>query len=126
MIEKRKHILVVEDETELAELVRERLEHNNYRISVAENGEKAIDMIGRETFDLIILDIILPVVDGYEVCRRIKLHPTHAGVPVLMFTAKGEEASQDKAFAAGADAYIVKPYEADILLYKIKHLLEDK
>ena len=120
----RKHILVVEDEAALREMVKRRLEWNNYDVSATASGEDGLKKVYEGNVDLIILDIILPRTDGYEVCRALKSNPCYSGIPVLMFTAKGSGASQEKAFEAGADGYLVKPYEADILLYKVKTLLE--
>jgi len=120
----RKRILVVEDEAELCEMVKDWLERNNYNISVAADGEKALNKVYEENIDLIILDITLPGIDGYEVMQTLKSNPRYSGIPVLMFTADGSGVSQDKAFEAGANDYLVKPYEADILLYKVKTLLE--
>ena len=120
----RKHILVVEDETDLRTLVKVWLERNNYDISVADSGEEGLNKVYEDNLDLIILNITLPGIDGFEVVRTLKSNPRYSEIPVLMFTADGSGASQDKAFEAGASDYLVKPYEADILLYKVKTLLE--
>jgi len=120
----RKHILVVEDEADLSTLVKVWLERNNYDISVADNGEDGLNKVYEDNIDLIILDITLPGIDGYEVMRTLKSNPRYSEIPVLMFTADGSGVSQDKAFEAGASDYLVKPYEADMLLYKVKTLLE--
>ena len=118
-----KNILVVEDDIDLAEMVKMRLSHSNYKISLAVDGKEALNKISQERFDLIILDIMLPEMNGYEVCKKLKANVKYKDIPVLMFTAKGEKGSQDEAFRSGADAYIVKPYEPNVLLYKIKSLL---
>jgi len=120
----RKHILVVEDEAALRKMVKRRLEGNNYDVSAVASGEDGLNKIYEGNIDLIILDIMLPGADGYEVARTLKSNPRYSGIPILMFTAKGSGDSQEKAFEAGADDYLVKPYEGDILLYKVKTLLE--
>ena len=120
----KKHILIVEDEADLRELVRQRLEWSNYVVSAAADGEEGLKKIYEENIDLIILDIMLPGVDGYEVMRTLKRNPRYSRIPILAFTAKGSKDSQEKILEAGADDYLVKPYEGNILLYKVKTLLE--
>ncbi len=120
----KKHILLVEDEDALRKMVKYRLEGYNYSVSAAATGEEGLNKVYEGKVDLIILDIMLPGLDGYEVCRRLKSNLRYSEIPILMFTAKGSGDSQEKAFEAGADDYLVKPYEGDILLYKVKTLLE--
>jgi len=124
MVPLRKCVLIVEDEGALRKIVKRRLESNNYDVFDAASGEDGLNKVYAGGVDLIILDIMLPGIDGYEVCRRLKNNPRYSGIPVLMFTALGGGESQEKAFEAGADDYLVKPYEADTLLYKVKTLLE--
>lgn len=122
----QKKILLVEDEADLVELVKNRLHTNNYEVTIAQDGQEALDIIEKDNFDLIILDIMLPKINGFEVCKSLKENPAHKNIPVIMFTARADQESQDKSFDLGADAYIIKPFEPTVLLYKIKNLLEKK
>jgi len=122
----KKRILIVDDEPDLVEFVKIRLEANNYETITAVDGEEAIAAVKKEKPDLIVLDILLPKMNGYEVCTRLKNDPECASIPVLMLTAKAQENDILLAKKSGADAYISKPFEASLLLFHIKELLEKK
>ncbi len=119
-MEKEARILVVDDEERIRRLLKMYLERENYEIDEAENGEEALDMALKEEYDLIILDIMMPGMDGIEVCQELR--KTKA-TPVIMLTAKGEEANRVQGFEVGADDYIVKPFSPREVVLRVKALL---
>lgn len=121
----KKRILVVEDEAEMVEAIRIRLEQANYEVLVAGDGVEALEKARKEKPDLIILDIMIPKVDGYAVCSLLKRDVKSNTIPIIMLTAKAQESDRMVGLIAGADAYIAKPYHHEILLAKIKELLGD-
>jgi len=114
------HILVVEDETELAELVKDYLHAADYRVTLHSNGESARQWLGTNEVDLIILDLMLPGMDGIELCRNIR---KTSDVPIIMATAKVEEVDRILGLNIGADDYICKPYSPKELIARIKAIL---
>ena len=122
----KKRILIVDDEPDLVEFVKIRLEANDYQVLTAMDGMQALEVVEQDKPDLIILDILLPKMNGYEVCEKLKKDPEFSKVPILMLTAKAQEKDMVLAKKAGADAYISKPFEASLLLFHIKDLLEKK
>ncbi|MFH1008572.1 MAG: winged helix-turn-helix domain-containing protein [Candidatus Latescibacterota bacterium] len=118
-----RYILVVEDEADIAELVRYRLQRAGFLTRVAQNGEDALAEIGAEPPVLIVLDLMLPDMEGTEVCRRIRSAPETAGLPILMLTAKGEETDRVVGFELGADDYMVKPFSPRELVLRVKAVL---
>lgn len=114
------HILVVEDDTDIANLVRLNLERAGYTVSRAADGRQAIKRFDEGAYDLVILDLMLPGVDGMEVCRHIRNSPRY--VPVIMLTAKGEEANKVAGLEMGADDYMTKPFSVEELLARVKAL----
>lgn len=119
-----KKILIVDDEPELAEMVKTRLEANNYEVITAADGQEGLDKAKKENPDLIILDILLPRMDGYKVCGLLKTDIKHNKIPVVMLTVKSQESDKKLGKEVGAEAYIVKPFEAQALLEEIRKLLE--
>lgn len=119
-------ILVVDDEEDTVELARMVLEYEGYRVFSAGNGEEAIQFLNTtaEKPDLVLLDVLMPKVNGLEVCKWIKNNPNLQDIPVLLFTAKVGKKDRVAGEAAGADAYINKPFSADDLLNLIKTHLE--
>ncbi|WP_166239285.1 response regulator transcription factor [Paenibacillus turpanensis] len=115
-----KHILVVDDEERIRRLLRMYLEKEGYRIDEAEEGETALRMALSSEYDLIILDVMMPGMDGIEVCTKLR---EKKATPVLMLTAKGEEANRVSGFEAGADDYVVKPFSPREILYRVKAIL---
>jgi len=113
-------ILVVDDEERIRRLLRMYLEKEGYVIDEAENGETALDMALGQDYDLILLDIMLPGMDGVEVCQKLR---QHKATPVIMLTAKGEEANRVQGFEAGADDYVVKPFSPREVIYRVKAIL---
>lgn len=123
MAEGKKKILLVDDEKDLVESVTMRLEHAGYEVVPSYDGVDAFERVRKEKPDIIILDIMLPKMDGYKVCGLLKKDARYAKIPIVMFTAKAHDADEKLAREVGADAYIVKPFEAKTLLDKISELL---
>ncbi len=118
-----KKILVVDDEEVTVELAKKFLEGHGFEVVTAKNGEEAIEKAIDEHPDLILLDVVLPGLDGFEVCSRIKADKRFEGVPVLMFTARGFDQDIRRGREVGADDYIVKPLSGSALIATIqKHL----
>ena len=116
-------ILIVEDEAPLLEVLRYNLETEGYLVDVAEDGAAALDIVCRSTPDLIILDWMLPELSGVEVCRQLRAEPDTKEVPVIMLTARGEEADRLKGLASGADDYVVKPFSPAELIARVRAVL---
>jgi two-component system phosphate regulon response regulator PhoB len=116
-------ILVVEDEEDVLELIRYNLGKNGYKVDTAMSGEEALRKALRTTPDLILLDLMLPAVDGLEVCRTVKNDPRTQHVPVVMLTAKGEEADIVAGLEMGADDYVTKPFSPRVLMARVKAVL---
>jgi two-component system, OmpR family, phosphate regulon response regulator PhoB len=116
-------ILVVEDEAALAELLRYNLEAAGHRVTVATSGEDGETILAEDRFDLLVLDWMLPGVSGIELCRRLRARPETKGLPILMLTARGEEADRVRGLSTGADDYVVKPFSVAELLARVKALL---
>jgi DNA-binding response OmpR family regulator len=119
-----KEILIVDDEPGIMVPVQFLMEQHGYRVMTAERGEDALDLIYHYKPDLVILDIMLPGIDGYEVCEIVSLDPNYRDVKIMFLTAKGREVDIAKGLALGADAYITKPYSNAELVAKVKELLE--
>lgn len=119
-----KKILVVDDEADLLVFVKARLEKNNFSVLTALDGQQALELVRKEKPDLIILDILLPKMDGFDVCDRLKKDPEFKKIPIIMLTAKDQPKDVQLAKKLGADAYISKPFESDILLYDVKRLIK--
>lgn len=117
------HILVVEDETALAELIRYNLEAEGYRTSVAPDGEEAELLLAEDAYDLIVLDWMLPGISGLELCRRLRHRVQTQALPVLMLTARGEEGDRVRGLATGADDYVVKPFSIPEMMARVRALL---
>ena len=113
-------ILVVDDETYIVELVKFNLEKEGYRVIVAFDGMHALDMVKEENPHLILLDIMLPGIDGLEVCRTLKQDPNYNTIPIIMLTAKGEEFDTVLGLEMGADDYIKKPFSPREMVARVK------
>lgn len=118
-----KKILIVDDEEDLVETVRFPLEMEGYHVLVSHNGEEALDQARIENPDLILLDLMLPKVDGYEVCHRLKSDDRYKHIPILMLTAKSQEKDMMLGMETGANEYITKPFDIRDLLKKVKERL---
>jgi len=115
------HILVVDDDKHTRMLLSAILQNANYTVTTANNGEEALDALDREHIDLVVLDIMMPKMDGYEFTKLIR--ETDNALPILMVTAKHLPADEKKGFLVGTDDYITKPIDEDKLLMRIKALL---
>jgi two-component system alkaline phosphatase synthesis response regulator PhoP len=122
----QKKILIVDDEIDLVETIRFPLESEGFTVLVAYNGEDGLNQARKELPDLIILDIMLPKLDGYKVCRLLKFDERYKNIPILMLTARAQEKDRLMGVEARADEYISKPFELDKLLEKIKSYLSKK
>jgi DNA-binding response OmpR family regulator len=118
-----KKILIVDDEVDLVETVRFPLEIEGFDTLVSYNGEDALNQARKEKPDLIILDLMLPKLDGYKVCRLLKFDERYKDIPILMLTAKTQDKDKILGKETGADEYITKPFEMDYLLEKVKAYL---
>lgn len=113
-------ILVVDDEEPIQELLKFNLEKEGYRVRVAKDGPEALERVEKEQPDLIVLDVMLPGMDGLEVCRNLRLNAKFRDVPIIMLTAKGEEIDKVLGLELGADDYMTKPFSPRELLARIK------
>ena len=118
-----KTILVVDDEEDVLELVKYNLEKNGYRVTTASTGEEAISKARSIVPNLVLLDLMLPGIDGLEVCKQLKSNPKTEQVPVIMLTAKGEESDVVVGLEVGADDYITKPFSPKVLIARIRRIL---
>ena len=121
----KKKILVIDDEVDIQELLKTRLELKNYYVIPCYTSNRAIEIALRDDPDLILLDIMMPDPDGYEVCKMLKAKKETKKTPIILFTAKESESKhiKDKCIEIGADDYILKPYEPEELMKKIAALL---
>ncbi len=117
------HVLIIEDDRSLSDVLSYNLKQEGYSVSVAHDGQDGLNQAQHKTPDVILLDLMLPVVDGLEVCRRMRVDPALGDVLVVMLTAKSEETDQVVGFALGADDYVTKPFSVKVLLERIKALL---
>ncbi|MCR8643136.1 response regulator transcription factor [Paenibacillus sp. N1-5-1-14] len=116
------HLLVVDDDPHIRELVRLFLQREGLEISEASDGEEALRMYESTKHDMVVLDIMMPNMDGWELCRRLRDYSS--SLPILMLTAKGETAQKVKGFNLGTDDYLVKPFDPQELVVRVKSLLK--
>ena len=119
-----KKILIVDDEVDLVETVRFPLEMEGFNVLVSYNGEDALSQARKERPDLILLDLMLPKLDGYKVCRLLKFDERYKNIPVLMLTAKTQEKDKALGMETGANEYITKPFDLEKLVEKVKEYLK--
>ncbi len=119
----KESILIIEDDEDIQVLMQHNLQKEGFKITVAGSGEDGLNKIRKESFDCIILDLMLPGMDGLEVCRMMKMNAKTQGVPVIMVTAKGEEADVVTGLEMGADDYIVKPFSPKVLVARVRSTL---
>lgn len=117
------HVLVVEDEDALAELLQYNLKKEGFRVSVAADGEEAMILVEERQPDVVILDWMLPKISGIEVCRRLRNRQETRNLPIMMLTARGEEADRIRGLDTGADDYIVKPFLMKELSARVRAIL---
>ncbi|MCX5644721.1 MAG: response regulator transcription factor [Phycisphaerae bacterium] len=116
-------VLVVDDEADIRELVRLNLTREGYEVLDCESGEQALSLSRAKGPDLVVLDLMLPGIDGLEVCRRLKADPKTAQVPIVILTAKGEETDVVTGLEVGADDYVAKPFSGKVLVARVRRLL---
>ena len=122
----KEKILIVDDEEDILELLRFNLSRDGYQVSCAATGEEALDLARSKTPELIVLDLMLPGMDGLEVAKRLKNNPDTKNIPIVMLTAKGEEADIVTGLEIGADDYVTKPFSPRVLLARVKAVLRGR
>ena len=118
-----KRVLVVDDEPNIVMSLRFLKEREGFQLEVASKGQAAVAALDREPADLVLLDIMMPELDGFEVCQRIRNNPAWRATKVVMLTAKGRDVERDKGLALGADDYVTKPFSTRDLVAKVKRML---
>src|SRR4030042_6519504 len=118
-----KKILLVDDSNTIIMMEKMFLRKDHYEICVARDGAEAVEIAQKEQPDLILLDIRMPIMDGFEACKKLKSGKTTKNIPVIMITTRGEEDNIEKAYACGCTEYITKPFTAIELLTKLKNCL---
>jgi two-component system, OmpR family, alkaline phosphatase synthesis response regulator PhoP len=119
----KKRILIVDDEKDLVYGVSLQLETSGYEVLSAYDGQEGLDRARKEKPDLIILDLMLPKIDGFKVCRMLKFDAKYKKIPIILFTVRAQQSDKQTAAEVCADAYITKPFEPQVLLDKIEELL---
>lgn len=122
----KEHILIVDDEEDILELIKFNLVREGYHVTCVMTGEDAVQALCNDKINLMILDLMLPGIDGFEVTKQIKNNPDIADVPIIMLTAKGEEADVVTGLELGADDYISKPFSPKILVARVRTALRRK
>ena len=118
-----KKILIIEDEPDLCQIYKLRLE-SNYEIIIAQDGMTGLDMARNEKPDLILLDIMLPKLNGLQICRLLKFDDKYKDIPILIVTARGQIADKEMMTKMGANDYIIKPFKTEELIRKIEGIIE--
>ncbi len=121
----KRKILLVDDEQQLSDMVKVRLEANGYEVLTAGDGLEGLNKARSENPDLIILDLMLPKMDGYKVCGLLKADTRYSKIPIIIFTARIQDSDMKTGEEVGADAYITKPFKSEVLLGKIRELMPD-
>jgi twitching motility two-component system response regulator PilG len=122
----KKRILIVEDEESLLKLETILLTVKGYEVTGVTTGEAALDRLTDAGFDLVLLDVMLPDIDGLEVCRRIRQNAATAGIPIVMLSARKTPQEQEQGMASGADAYMTKPFKSAMIIEVIEDLVARK
>ena len=117
------HVLVVEDERHIADGLRFNLEAEGFRVARAENGEEAMIVVDEAMPDIIVLDWMMPILSGIEVCRRLKSRPETRNIPIIMLSARAEEVDKVRGLETGADDYVIKPYSVIELMARVRSQL---
>ncbi len=121
-----KSVLIADDEPNIVISLEFLLEQAGYQIRVAHDGQEALEAIQRQPPDLVLLDVMLPRLSGFDVCQKIRENPAWQHMRIVMLTAKGREVEVSKGLALGADAYITKPFSTQELLAQVRDLLADR
>jgi DNA-binding response OmpR family regulator len=120
---KRPHILIVDDEPNIVMSLEFLMRKSGYQVSIARNGTEALEAVDRTPFDVVLLDIMMPDVDGYQVCQHVKQSPAHQATKVVFLSAKSKESDIARGYEVGADLYVPKPFSTRLLMEKVKELL---
>ena len=120
----KRKILVVDDDPTMVKLINVNLKLNNYAVLEATSGEKALEIVKNEQLDLVVLDIMMPGVDGWEVLKRIRSNPESQEMPVILVTAKTQDSDVIRGWELGADEYVIKPFNPLLLVEVIKLVLD--
>jgi len=121
-----RNVLIVDDEPNIVLSLKFLIAQQGYEVRTAGSGEEALQALREKLPDLVLLDIMMPKPDGYEVCQKIRATPEWKDIPVIMLTAKGRDVERQKGFAMGADDYITKPFATHELVTKVRALLDDR
>ena len=119
----KKKILLVDDEKALTYSIKLLLESYQFEVETAHDGQAALDISRRKKYDLIILDLMLPSLDGHKICRMLKFDVKYRHIPIIILTARYKKADEDLSYEVGADAFITKPFELQTLINTVKKLL---
>lgn len=120
-----KKVLIADDEPNIVTSLEFLLEHNGYEVRVAHDGQQVLDQLPEYQPDLILLDVMMPVRNGFEICQTIRANPEWQGMKIVMLTAKGRDIEATKGLALGADAYVTKPFSTKELVERVRELLDD-
>ena len=120
-----KTVLIADDEPNIVAALEYLLERNGYRVLIARNGDEALQQVEEHLPDLVLLDVMMPLKSGYEVCQRIREQPDWKHMRIVMLSAKGRDVEVNKGLAKGADLYVTKPFSTRDLLAKVQDLLRD-
>lgn len=118
-------VLIVDDETNIVISLEFLIAQSGYDLRIAHNGQEALELVGAFEPDLILLDVMMPHINGFEVCRRVRENPAWQHTKIIMLTAKGREVEVTKGLALGADAYVTKPFSTKALLAQVRDILGD-
>ncbi|MBC6990169.1 response regulator transcription factor [Hymenobacter sp. BT491] len=116
-------VLIVDDEPNIVMSLEFLMRKNGYQVSIARNGTEALEAVEQTAFDVILLDVMMPDVDGYQVCRHVKTRPERQTTKVIFLSAKSKEADIQKGYDVGADLYIPKPFSTRQLMEKVRELV---
>ena len=119
-------VLVVDDEPNIVLSLKFLISQQGYEVRTAGGGEEALKALAEQVPDLVLLDVMMPKPDGYEVCQKIRATPEWKDIPVIMLTAKGRDVEKQKGFAMGADDYITKPFSTQELVVKVREMIEER
>jgi DNA-binding response OmpR family regulator len=120
------HILIVDDEPEIVKLVAKLMEARGHRVTTGRDGQEALDLVEKDRPDVLILDLNLPKVDGFEVCKRLKAADATRNLPIVMMTAAFPSVEDaDRGMTLGADEYVVKPFLREVLVHNVERLLKN-
>lgn len=117
-------VLVVDDESQIVNIIQFTLEHNGFEVLVALDGQEGLQMAREENPDLIVLDLMLPKIDGYKVCRLLKFDKKFRHIPIILLSARSESEDRALGLQVGADDFLGKPFEGDELVAKVNQLLD--